>query len=144
MREPDAKGEFCPRCGSLGEPVESETLRARLTAELASRVAATANFCPSAQCPVVYFDMFERVVLAEELPAPVYPKDPAAPICACLGLTIDDIEQDVREGSVARTRAALEKAKAPDAACRLKAANGRSCAAYVQRCYMQLKQSLRP
>ena len=49
---------------------------------LIRKVADTANFCPSPRCEVVYFDAFERVVLTADLPQPVYPKDPAAPLCA--------------------------------------------------------------
>ena len=37
-----------------------------------------------------------------DLNKPVYPKNPDAPICACFGLTRQDIEQDVSEGVVTR------------------------------------------
>ena len=107
----------------------------------AGQVTATANFCPSPRCEVAYFDAFERVVLAAELPRPVYPKDAAAPICACFGLTREDVERDVREGVVTRTRAAIEKAGSPSARCVEMAANGRSCVSYIQKCYMQCRQS---
>ena len=139
VREPDGNVEYCPRCGSQGQPVGKETLTHRLPGELIRKVAETANFCPSPQCAVVYFDAFERVVLTADLPTPVYPKDPAAPICACFGLTREDIEQDVREGVVTRTKAILEKAKSPAARCTAMAANGQSCAAYVQKYYMQCR-----
>ena len=55
--------------------------------------------------------------MASELARPVYPKDPTAPICACFGLTRHDIEQDVAEGVVTRTKAVLEKAKSSQARC---------------------------
>jgi hypothetical protein len=143
VREPDGTADYCPRCGSKGEPVGTITLRHHLRGGLVQKVGDPANFCPSPQCPVAYFDGFERVVLASDLPAPVYPKDPAAPICACFGLTKDDIEQDVREGVVTRTRAVLDKAKSPAARCAEAAANGRSCAAYVQKYYMQCRNGNR-
>ena len=66
---------------------------------------------------MAYFDGFERIVLAADLSQPVYPKDPSAPLCACFGLTRAEIEQDVREGVVTRTRAILEKARSADARC---------------------------
>jgi hypothetical protein len=140
VREPDQTAEYCPRCGSKGEPVVAKTLAAHLTAEQRGRIAATANFCPSPPCAVAYFDGFERVVLAADLAEAVYPKDPAAPVCACFGLTRADIDQDVREGTVTRTKAALERARSADARCLEKAANGRSCAAHVQKYYMQCRQ----
>jgi len=137
VREPDLTVDFCPRCGSRGLPVGIDTLRAYLSDDQRRRISDPANFCPSPRCEVVYFDAFERAVLAPELERPVYPKDPDAPICACLGLTWDDIELDVREGGVARVKAAIEHARSPGARCSQLAANGRSCEAYVQKCYME-------
>lgn len=139
VREPDRLAEYCPRCGTKGELVGAATLEAQLPPERRGAVANPANFCPSPQCEVVYFDSFERVVLQRELDKPVYPKDPSAPLCACFGLTREDIEQDVREGVVTRTRAVLEKAKAGQGRCQQLAVNGRSCAAYVQKYYLQCR-----
>lgn len=140
VREPDQGAEYCPRCGSKGQPVGRATVRNYLPTGKTPVVADPANFCPSPQCEVAYFDAFERVVLAEELSRPVYPKDPDAPICTCFGLTRQDIEQDVREGVVTRVRAIVEKAQSPEARCAETAANGQSCVAYVQRYYMQCRE----
>ena len=137
VREPERSADYCPRCGSKGELVGGETLRSFLSDEQRRRVAEPASFCPSPQCDVVYFDSFERTVLTSDLQRAVYPKDPTAPICPCFGLTREDIEQDVQEGVAKRTKALLEKAKAPGARCREMAANGRACVAYVQKYYMQ-------
>jgi hypothetical protein len=142
VREPDQTAEYCPRCGSKGELVAGRTLAAHLSEEHRGRIAEPANFCPSAQCQVVYFDGFERTILAAEIAHPIYPKDAAAPICACFGLTREDIEQDVREGAPTRTRAVVERANSPEARCSELAANGRSCVAYVQKCYMQSRGQL--
>ena len=78
-------------------------------------------------------------MLTGELNKPVYPKDPEAPVCACFGLTREDIEQDVREGVVTRVKAILEKAKSSEARCSKLAANGQPCVAYVQKYYMQCR-----
>jgi len=137
LREPDSTADYCPHCGSKGEPVGEETLKTYLTDEQRGRIAPSANFCPSPQCDVAYFDAFERFIPAADLVRPVYPKDPTAPICACFGLTCEDIEQDVEEGVVTRTRGVLEKAKSPAAQCSQKAANGKSCVPYVQKCYLE-------
>ena len=137
VREPDQSADYCPRCGSKGEPVGGDTLGAFLTERQRRALAESANFCPSPKCEVAYFDSFERTVLATDLKRPVYPKDAAAPICGCFGLTVEDIERDVREGVTTRTKAILEEAKSSAAQCRTMAANGRPCIAYVQKCYMQ-------
>lgn len=141
VREPDQTSEYCPLCGTQGETVGSETLEMHLSVEQRSRVSPRANFCPSPSCEVAYFDGFERVILVSDLSRAVYPKDPNAPICACFGLTREEIEQDVAEGVVTRTRAILEKAKSAEARCVRHAANGRSCMAYVQKYYMQCLQT---
>jgi hypothetical protein len=137
VREPEATHEYCPRCGSKGLAVGEETLRAFLGPELRRDLAQTASFCPLPRCEVAYFDVLERIVLASAIRAPIYPKDPAAPICPCFGLTCEDIEQDLREGVVTRTRAAVERAKSADAPCLVKSPTGRSCQAAVQAYYMR-------
>ena len=140
LREPDRTADFCPRCGSQGAPVGTETLTAWLTDDRRRTLADPANFCPAPQCPVVYFDAFERVITAAEITRPVYPKDPTAPVCACFGLTTADIDQDIQEGVATRTKALLEKARSPAARCRHLAANGRSCVPFVQKYYLQCLQ----
>lgn len=142
IREPDQHAEFCPRCGTKGEPVGTPTLQTHLTDTQRSQLSDPANFCPSAQCPVAYFDAFERFILADDLASPVYPKEPNAPICACFGLTREEIERDVQEGVVTRTKAVVEKSKSPEAQCARLAANGRSCVPFVQKYYLQCRNGL--
>jgi hypothetical protein len=136
VREADPTADYCPRCGSQGQAVGEETLEHQLSAQQRKMVGATACFCPSPRCKVVYFDAFERVILTTDLGRPVYPKDPDAPICACFGLTREDIEADAQEGVTTRVKAVLEKARSPAARCAQMAANGRGCTAYVQKCYL--------
>lgn len=137
VREPDQTAEYCPRCGSQGQPVGRETLETYLSPEQVRQISEAANFCPSPRCEVAYFDAFERIVLAADLQKPAYPKDPDAPLCACCGLTAEQIAADAEAGSVTRVREVLKKAAAEDAACVRLAANGQSCAAYVQKYYLQ-------
>ena len=141
IREPDQTANYCPRCGSKGEPVGSETLKSYLSDEQRRMVSEPANFCPSPKCPVVYFDAFERAISTDDIKRPVYPKDPTAPICPCLGLTQADIERDVQDGVKTRVKAAIKKAASPDARCHKMAANGRPCTAYVQKHYMRCLES---
>ena len=139
VREPEQTADYCPRCGSTGEAVGVAALKSYLTEDQRRRLAEPVNFCPTTKCQVVYFDGLERVVMASELARPIYPKDPTAPICACFGLTRQEIEQDVQEGVVTRTRAALEKAKSPAARCAEMAANGKPCIAYLQKYYIECR-----
>jgi hypothetical protein len=48
------------------------------------------------------------------------------------------VEADVHEGSPARTRQLLAKAKSSEAHCATLAADGRPCVAAVQQLYMKL------
>jgi bacterioferritin-associated ferredoxin len=142
VKEVEASDQgHCPRCGSLGEPVSLVTLQAHLPPEALRQLAETACFCPFPRCEVAYFDVFERVVAVDALLAPVYPKDSEAPICACFGLTTDDIEQDVLEGTATRVKELLAKAKSPAARCTIAAASGHSCVAEVQKYYIRFRAS---
>lgn len=139
VRENDATEGRCPRCGSPGSVVFHETLRAHLPPDIVEHLTDSAFFCGQPRCPVVYFDLFDRTVEESAVKIPVYPKDPAAPLCACFGLTRDDVEEDIREGTVARTRACIERAKSPEARCATTSPSGQSCIAEVQRYYMKLR-----
>ncbi len=140
VREPDDTGQrYCPKCGSLGSAVPPQTIAAQVVDGVQGTLSETAFFCSFANCPVVYFDDFERIITTEALQRPIYPKDPDAPICGCFGLGREDVEQDIREGGVKRVRALLEKSKSPAAECVTKSANGHCCMTEVQRYYMRLK-----
>ena len=102
-------------------------------------MAASAYFCATPTCPVVYFDAFEAVVTSDALLRPVFPKDPTAPLCSCFGLTQDDLEADVAEGTPRRIRELLAKSKTPAARCEELSPTGRSCIPEVQRCYFKLR-----
>jgi hypothetical protein len=99
----------------------------------------SAWFCGFARCEVAFYNLFEMVVEIGELKAPVYPKDLDAPICACFGMTYDDVEADVREGTPTRVRALLAKSKTTETRCHELAADGRPCTAAVQELYMRLR-----
>lgn len=142
VREPDDTGPArCPRCDSPGLPVGPATVAAHLGEEARRGLAESSYFCPYGRCQVVYFDLFERFITTAALARPVYPKDPEAPICGCFGFTRDEIEQDVREGVVRRSKELLARSKSPEAQCLTKAASGQCCAGEVQRYYMKFRES---
>ncbi len=142
VREPEFDGRaYCPRCGSLGLAVTAPTLDALITEPARGRLTDSAWFCEYARCDVVYFNLFESVVTVDELQRPVYPKDPAAPICACFGFSHADIEADVADAEPHRIRALLARSKSPEAHCRTAAPSGRCCMTEVQRLYMRLRQA---
>ncbi|MFZ4734096.1 MAG: hypothetical protein ACOYK7_16280 [Pirellulales bacterium] len=136
-REPDAQSPRCPGCGADGSPVAPETVAAHVAAGAAEQLGEPAYCCLTESCSVAYFDLFERSIPLAEAHGFFWPKDPAGPLCACHGLTCDDIDADVAEGQPRRVRAVVERAGASDAECSHRAADGRTCLPRVQREYMR-------
>ena len=139
VREPETTEVMCPRCGAAGTDALRAAFETHVPADVRRPLAASTYFCPTPTCPVAYFDAFEAVVPVEALTKAVYPKDPAAPLCPCFGLTMDDVEADVAEGTPTRIRALFAQAKSPEARCDELSPTGRSCIPDVQRCYFKLR-----
>lgn len=139
MKEQDSDSSYCPRCKSPGKQVGPETIAALLPTDARREISPTAMLCPYEGCRVAYFDDFDRVVTTDMLVRPIYPKDPTAPICPCFGLTLADIQADIDEGVLTRTRAAAQKSKSAEARCAECSPTGQSCLTEIQRCYRRLK-----
>ena len=137
-KEPDsAAPPRCPRCGADGLQVGLATLLAHVAPEMAATLGEPVYWCGTDSCPIAYFDLFERVVAAADAHGLHWPKDPAGPLCACHGLTVDDVDLDLAEGTPRRVREVVRKAGLPDAVCGTRSADGRACVARVQRYFMQ-------
>jgi bacterioferritin-associated ferredoxin len=139
LREPDSTDVLCPRCQAAGESVLWQTVQHHVPPEKQPSLSASSYFCPTPNCPVAYFDAFESTVLAADLVRPVYPKDPAAPICPCFGLTEADVRLDVEEGTPRRIRELVAKSKSLAARCGETSPTGRSCLPEVQKRYFKLR-----
>jgi hypothetical protein len=139
VRESDSTDVLCPKCGGAGTESLSTAVASFVPAERRKTLAATVFFCPTPTCPVAYFDALEGSIDAEELTQPVCPKNPAAPLCGCFGLTRDDVAADVAEGTPRRIRELLAKSKSPAARCETASPTGRSCLPDVQRYYFKLR-----
>ena len=137
-REPDGDtAPLCPACGHAGSAVGPATLAAHVRPGRADALGEPAYFCGPPACDVAYFDLLERSIPVSDAHGLFWPKDPAAPLCACHGLTVDDVDRDLAEGVPTRVRTIVARAAAPDAACASTSADGRSCVARVQACYMR-------
>ena len=139
VREPDTTDVLCPRCGAAGVSTLRAAFETNVPLEARRSLAASTYFCSTPSCPVAYFDAFEATVPIDALNHPVYPKDPRAALCACFGLTMDDVEADIAEGTPIRIRGLLAKSKSSEAHCEELSPTGRSCIADVQRCYFKLR-----
>lgn len=139
VREPDTTDVLCPRCGAAGISVLRAAFETHVAVEVRRPLAASVYFCPTPTCPVVYFDAFEATVSSDSLTRTVYPKDQAAPLCSCFGLSYADVQADAAEATPVRIRALLAKSKTPAARCEELSPTGRSCIPDVQKCYFKLK-----
>ncbi|MCA9158608.1 MAG: hypothetical protein KDA72_09790 [Planctomycetales bacterium] len=134
--EPDGRA-FCPRCAALGVQVRAVTLDYHVRAESRAKIGICAWFCSFASCEIAYFDLFERVVLANELNHPIYPKDTSAAICPCFGFTLEDVAVAIQQRSPTKIRQLLTKSTSNEANCGALAPNGRCCMQEVQRLYIR-------
>jgi len=140
-REPDsAEPPRCPRCSVVGVQVTSDTLAAH--AGSADSLAEPTYFCGTDTCEVAYFDLLERSIPTSLARGLFWPKDPEAPLCACHGLSPDDVDAAIESGDLTKVRAVVTSATAPDARCGTLAADGRPCAARVQRLFVRRRQEL--
>jgi len=141
VKESEDPGDRCPVCGGFGVPVQAVTLAAHVPADARGHLAETACFCPAPTCEVAYFDQFEQFVTVDRLAAPLYPKDPDAPICPCFGLRCEDIDADLDEGGVSRVKAHLQQTQSGQTRCATLTGDGRSCVPAVQKYFMQRRTS---
>lgn len=139
VREPDATDVLCPKCGAAGTSVPWVTVESLVPPAARRALAATSYFCATPRCAVAYFDAFEATVLSDQLVRPVYPKDAAAPLCPCFGLSREDVEADAAEAVPRRIRELLARSKTSAAHCETASPTGRNCVPEVQRAYFRLR-----
>jgi hypothetical protein len=117
--------------------VTPQTLAAHVAPTAVESLAEPAYFCSGDTCAVAYFDLLERTIATAAAHGLPWPKDSSGTLCACYGLTVDDVDRDLAEGVPTRVREVVRKAGEPGAACGVRSADGRTCVARVQRYYMQ-------
>jgi hypothetical protein len=139
VRESDSTEVLCPGCSAAGIDVPRATIQCHVQPQALRTLATTAFFCPTPNCRVAYFDALEAQVGVDALQRPVYPKDPQAPLCPCFGLTRDDVDADVAEGTPRRIRELLARSKSPEAHCQTASPIGRCCIPEVQRYYFKVR-----
>lgn len=138
VRESDDPSDLrCPACRAIGTPVGHDTLAAHLPPEMVGRLGSQPHFCPNPRCDAGYFDGLEQIVPASEIHPSIYPKNPSAQICPCLGITAEQVESDARAADPARIRKAIAHAALPEARCATLAACGHPCTGEIQRLYIK-------
>lgn len=139
IKESEAPEPVCPPprgCGGRGVPVPALVVVANLGETGAGRLGSEAYFCPDPLCQVAYFDATGGRAGVAELRERRWPKDPAAPLCACFRVAEEEIAAWAREGRTDRMREFLERVRSGAARCSTATHDGRSCEAAARRVFM--------
>jgi hypothetical protein len=120
----------CPQCGQAGQLVDRITIKAMLRPEALMRLSVPEHrFCPTHECPVVYFGL-EEVFHREEIGAPVFQKEPAGDrtVCYCFAVSEGDIRRElVEQGRSTAGDRITALVKAERCACEVKNPQGSCC-----------------
>lgn len=120
----------CPGCGRAGRKVERITLKALLRPETLMRLQAQDHrFCPTPECPVVYFG-HEEVFYREDVLVPVFQKAPAGDrtVCYCFAETEGNIRREIEQtGRSTASERITALVKAERCACELRNPQGSCC-----------------
>jgi hypothetical protein len=144
VREPEDDGNaFCPRCGARGTQVWNGPMDTHIQTAFRTAMGDRAWFCPTTHCEVAYFIPEANRVTTDQLNGPIYPKDLDAPVCSCFGLSYEDVEADLNEGTPTRIRELLARSRSPEARCATLAPDGQCCMTAVQELYLRLRNKTR-
>ena len=138
-------GSTCPHCGVRGKLVDTRTLKAMLAVSLVALQPVAYYFCPTVQCPVVYFATGGRQTFTEsDLRERVYqkhPDDAAVFVCYCFRHTLGTIRA---EGLTTKASAVIEQIKtgiaAGQCACEIRNPQGSCCLGNVSAVVKQTMQ----
>lgn len=90
----------CGRCGEVGRVVARQTVVHHVKSEKLSSVETDEyKFCPSENCPVVYYSAAGRVFTVEDVRELVTAKasGDTRPVCYCFGFTQGFIRQEIEQ-----------------------------------------------
>lgn len=135
----------CQACGTIGRPVQGQTVKSLLAVSLRAVRAVEYRFCPTANCPVVYFVADgDHGFTVGQVRERVYQKEPDADdvkICYCFGYTAGDVRRAL-PAQQQRLLSDIEAGiQAGQCACDLRNPQGSCCLGNVRRL---IKQSLAP
>ena len=140
VKAPEQADPRCPTpngCGGIGSPVSRKTLEAQVSEEAVRDFSESCFYCPNPSCDVAYFDLWGKTISREKLKTQAYPKNPTAPVCACFGMTAQEVRADAEAGRRDRVRELITKAESGEAPCETEAPAGRSCATEIRRIFLK-------
>lgn len=92
----------CPKCGKMGKPVDTYTVKGLLAVSLAVLRPVSYAFCRNPDCAIVYYSLDGQQTFGEaDLRERVYqksPEDETVFVCYCFRHTLGDIKTDAGQG----------------------------------------------
>lgn len=140
IKEDDDKEPRCPApegCGGPGIVVPPETAAAQAPGTLLASFSREVLYCANPGCPTAYFDPWGASIPVTALTSVPYPKDPSAPLCACFGISPEDIIDDAERKDPSRIRDLIAKAEGPLASCATKTPDGQCCLPEARKLFMR-------
>ena len=120
----------CAECGRAGRKVDRITVRAMLRPAALARLSAPAHrFCPTPQCPIVYFGTDETFG-REDVLVDVFQKERPGDrlVCYCFRETEVDIRREIEEtGRSTAAERITELVAAGRCACEVRNPQGTCC-----------------
>ena len=130
-----AQKPSCPRCGRAGRSVSTRTLKHQVKSQFLSAVNDGGfQFCPTPDCPVVYFATAGPVLTTSDVRRPVTQKDPEhAPVCYCFGFTLAMIREELgTTGKSTVVQRIAAEMKSDFCACEIRNPQGSCCLGNVK------------
>jgi hypothetical protein len=127
----------CPSDNTKGQPIQLITLKSLLVPEALTRLepSSTYRFCPSLNCPIVYFSQQGKTFTTNDLKVAVFQKetDNSVPVCYCFGWSRQRIhEESKRLGNNFVMNEITTHVKAKRCGCEVNNPQGSCCLANVR------------
>ena len=138
----------CKGCGKKGLPIDAITLEALSTPDaLRHGVPRNPRFCPTADCPVVYFDPVTATEFTEsDVIVRVHakhPHDEDVPVCYCFEHSPGTIRREIEQtGNSTASKLIMAEVNAGHCACEVRNPKGSCCLGDVARAEREMKTCL--
>ena len=138
---------YCPECNENGKKVATITLKSMLGTSLLVLHDGPYLFCPTADCPIVYFAAAGRQSLTKsQIRVPVYQKEPdddTVEVCYCFRHSPNSIHAEFKTTGQSTVIEEINQAiKAGKCACEIRNPQGTCCLGNVRAVVERFQETL--
>jgi len=139
---------FCPHDQTKGKPVKLITLKSLLlpTALELLEPEQAYSFCPTLNCPVVYFSENGQTFTKADLKVPVFQKNSSedVPVCYCFDWSIQRIRDEIKQHESSSAIASITAhIKAGRCGCEVNNPQGSCCLSNVRQVVQQIVETVK-